>query len=493
MDNGKYAEKALETIISMVVKEFDYFRDNPKHLAWVMMNYSLIHISGRIAYDACWENPKYPVIDAGEELETEEDGNLLYDAWGVSVSNSAEFPDPAREPLADKLAKPNKTLDEWIDVMIDPKYRYSSLYSSEKSVINTLLCVIGTGMGWNEAGFVTHTGPSGVDEDVYTGYTLVEPEVRKDISSAINKLLSHPSLKGPTDDYMKKVKINWGSNEVEKTIVNGSPKVTYDLRDDPELMAKAQEAYQFIAYLEKLVKVAGEWDDDQWAKASKKSTWKCRDYMLDISRVQPSSIYSTFTFESDLRMRDGAILNSENLTINDGVLGARSNVWSSFVYANDGHPDVKKAQAVFKLRFTKNEPSKKKMDKATKMLRKHQPNHAKYGSTYASACAGDKKAIETLDKLTNMPKHGWDSVRFLVDHKRKQRESLSEFYGPEKKNATYYPLSDYSNMIRMPDNAHSSYIKAGLKVAQEVIDNKEERPDSRKYAKKFLKKWQSKK
>jgi hypothetical protein len=461
MNKIKYAEKARDSILDIVIKNFDYFRDNPKHLAWAMMKWRLVHTASRIAYGACEDNPKYPVLDAGYLLKTEADGNLLYDAWAVSCSNESEFPDTAREPNWEKLVKPNKTLDEWIDIKTDPQYRYSGMYPDE------------------------------IDSNIFAGYSLAEPEVRKDIRSAINKFLNSKTLKGPTDDYMKKVEINWGDNEVKKTILNGSWKAMHALNYRPELTQQVEEAYRFIAYLDKLIKTARKWDDKQWAKASKKSTWKYKDYVLDISQVRPNCIHSPSSFELTLSVNRDEITEGDDLRFIDSILGARNKAWSDFVFATNKPPEVKKAQKVLNKMFGKKKPCKKRIENAEKLLRKHQPNYYKHIDVYTRAYEGDEKAIKKLNKLAGVPKSGWDSVKFIVEHERKQWKSFYESFDTEKKK-TYYPICEYSNMITMPKNAHSSYVRAAIKVAQEIINNKEEPPPySRKYAKKFLKQWKS--
>jgi hypothetical protein len=489
MNKIKYAEKARDSILDIVVKNFDYFRDNPKHLAWAMMKWSLVHYASRIAYSACEDNPKYSVLDAGELLKSEEDSNLLYDAWGVSVSNDIEFPDSAREPNSEKLTKPNKTLDEWIDIKTSPQYKYSSLYPDERSVIDTLLCVIGTGLGWNKDGFITETGPSDVDENIFAGYSLAEPEIRKDIRAAINKFLNSKTLKGPCDDYMRKVEINWGDNKVEKTILNNSWKVMQDLEDRPELISQAEEAYRFVAYLSVLVETASKWNDKQWAEARKNSIWEYKGYKFDVSQVQPDFIYSTYTLEHEVRMLAKKDIVDGDLRIGKRYFSPRGIAWSNFVYKTNDHPESNKARAILMKRIGKNKPSKKEIDRATKLLRKHQPNYNKYGDIYAKAHDGDKEAADILDKAVGIPNPGWDTIKFIVEHEQRERKPLEEL---REKQKTYYPICEYSNMIRMPDNAHQSYVSAAIKVAQEIVDNKDERPSSRKYARKFLKKMETK-
>jgi len=59
----------------------------------------------------------------------------------------------------------------------------------------------------------------------------------------------------------------------------------------------------------------------------------------------------------------------------------------------------------------------------------------------------------------------------------------------EEKQREHYPICDYSLMVKMPTNAHESYIKAAIEIAHEIIVNPKERAESRKEAQKVLKKW----
>jgi len=485
MNDIKYSEAARDKILDTIVDNFDYFREHPKQLAWAMMKFRLVHTASRIAYGACEDNPKYPVLDAGNLLKSEDDGNLLYDAWATSCSNYYEFPDVAREPLAAELVKSNKTMDDWIKIQTNPLYKYTS--PDKEYVIDNLLCVIGTGYGWNKDGFITETGPSDVDENIFAGYTFAEPEVRRDIRSAINKLCNNKILKDPIADYMKKVEINWGNNDVEQTILNQGWLVGQTLRDKgkPELVKRAEKAYRFISYLEKLVNTACNWDSKQWAKARKKSTWTYKGRRINVSEVQPNFIYRAYGFDHELRCSKGSLDGDLRAVKSFG--NARDAAWSDFVYATNDHPDVAKAQKVLRRGFGKNKASERALKKATTTLRKHQPNYHEHAELYKRAYKGDKSAVAKLNKIVKIPRSGWASVKFIVKYELKHRELMKDYYPKTEK--THYPLGTYANMVEMPDNAHPSYVSAGIQVAKEIIANKAEQVYSKKAAKKFLKKW----
>lgn len=121
--------------------------------------------------EQCDDNPKYKIEDCEPENETIK--NYIYDAWGMHVSNGFrpgwnEFKQTVIDgvplsPLGVKLIKQNKTFDEWVEILTDPEYGYSSIFPDRRRVADHLLCVIGNGYGYKN-GFVISEA-SGADQD----------------------------------------------------------------------------------------------------------------------------------------------------------------------------------------------------------------------------------------------------------------------------------------------------------------------------------------
>ncbi|MBI4441596.1 hypothetical protein HY639_05490 [Candidatus Woesearchaeota archaeon] len=238
------------------------------------------------------------------QLPTESDANLLYDAWAVTVSNYDEFPDT--NPQLPLEAKLDKTMDEWIQLSIDRLYRYHDLFQDAFSVKNYLLCVIGTGYGWNERGFIAPIGPSGIDTTIFSGYTRAEDNVLRQVKARIRRLRDHPLIRDAAHEYLQK------TQDYAQRIYNG----------------------------------------EDW---------------LDVVRGK------------------------------------------------------------------------------------------------------DEEHERTLKELKDL---GIDITKRRAPKTPKRR--------------TYYPLGEYSNIIRMPPNAHPSYVAAGMQIAQDIIQNPAERKESKKYARAFL-------
>lgn len=154
-------------------------------------------------YGDCEDNPKYKIEMC--EPETEEIENLIYDAWGMHVSDGPEGSPTFDEfkqlilvgkEMTDfdkKLRKPNKTFDEWVDVLTNPQYQYHSIYPNRRAVANHLLCVIGNGYGWNAEGFIIReAGGADQDQDVYGFWE--NAQFNPAIQAVVDKILAIPEL-----------------------------------------------------------------------------------------------------------------------------------------------------------------------------------------------------------------------------------------------------------------------------------------------------------
>jgi len=106
MKKKQPGELAMD-LLKLAVQRISYFEEYPSHLAWVMMHYSGLLHRGRVLSED-WTNPKDAILDLKDITQAQQD--LIYDAWGVTVSNDPEFNDVAL-PLE---GKPYKTMNEWL-------------------------------------------------------------------------------------------------------------------------------------------------------------------------------------------------------------------------------------------------------------------------------------------------------------------------------------------------------------------------------------------
>lgn len=510
----KKAEKLTDRILEVVINDWDYFKARPKHLAWAMMNFSLVHYAGRMI-DSCSENPKYLVLNAGEKL-SEEDSNLLYGAWGVTVSNQRAFPDT--NPKLPLESKSNKTLDEWIELCTDRNYEFCSIFPDAHSVESHLMCCYGTGMGWNKEGFITYTGPSDVDESMFANYTRAEDEIRPDLKEQILKIRSNPLIIHHINDYLKDAEINAGNNRAEKRIVNDKWKIQREIEKIPKReQDKIMKAFRQVAYLEALVDDAKYWTEEEWKEARKSNIYNYQGTDFDVSEIDLSFCHTTMDFGSHITssLEYGKKIKDYR---KEGIINCRKFKWRNFIYKieNPDNLKVREANAIIMNNISseihqmlelKGKPPTKETDeiikKARDYLNSQRPNLKEYNLILEKAKKGDEKAVALLDKKAGVPAIGWDSIKyFALDEQRELDESLTRLTGKKlrkKEKRLYYPPSEYSLLVTMPENAHPSYVKAGIRIAKEILKITEDDISQKnlvktymagkKHASQFLKKW----
>ena len=215
-----YEKKVIDPILKSIKKHQEFLTqpENLPQLAKLGFMYNFLWYAGRVCWGyggkisdgrECGNNPKYKIEMC--DPKTDEIEELIYDAWGMHVSN---FEDPlsfdefmqkvngGRElsPLEKKMLKVNKTFDEWVEILTDKNYRYSSIYPDRRSVADHLLCVIGNGYGINKDGFV-YAEASGADQDqaLYGDWenSQLVPEIRK----VIDDIIVIPEFRLTIDTY----------------------------------------------------------------------------------------------------------------------------------------------------------------------------------------------------------------------------------------------------------------------------------------------------
>lgn len=234
----KFEEKVIDPILTLIRENQEYLTqpENLPQLAKLGWIYNTLWYAGRICwgYDgflldpsiikdlrtvddemdeedenspyrfiSCEDNPKDKIEDC-EPINNKVE-NLIYDAWGMHVSNDLNTPTydefikklkKGRElsDLDKKMLKPNKTIDEWVEILTDKKNKYHSIYPNRKSVLDHLLCTIGNGYGLSKEGFV-YSKASGADQDESAYGNWENAKFRKDIEKEVNRILQFNELK----------------------------------------------------------------------------------------------------------------------------------------------------------------------------------------------------------------------------------------------------------------------------------------------------------
>lgn len=156
---------------------------------------------------SCENNPKYKIEECDPINSEVED--LIYDAWSMHVTHDSEtlnytdFINLVKngKPLSDldrKMLKIDKTFEDWVEILTDKKYRYSSLYPDRKSVADNLLCTIGTGYGLSKQGFI-YKEAGGADQNESSYGDWKNAKFRVDIGAKVDRILVIPEVKETID------------------------------------------------------------------------------------------------------------------------------------------------------------------------------------------------------------------------------------------------------------------------------------------------------
>lgn len=240
----KYEEKVIDVILGLIRDNQEYLTqpENLPQLAKLGFMYDTLWYAGRrcwgsngilrdgakqqnltdeqkenygveegeeVNYWDCEDNPKYKIEMC--EPETDEIGDLIYDAWGMHVSDHdaghtfADFVKKIKEgrELTDfdiKMLKINKTFDEWVEVLTDPQYKYQ--YESRKAVACQLMCTLGSGYGINKEGFIIQEA-SGADQDQAIYGDWENAKFREDIEKVVYDILDIPEVAATLDEDYK--------------------------------------------------------------------------------------------------------------------------------------------------------------------------------------------------------------------------------------------------------------------------------------------------
>jgi hypothetical protein len=488
-------------LIIYIVDQLDYFRSHPKHLAWAMMNFEILR-RAEIMNGIQSQNLIHEILCGMEDDDT--DKALLKAAWDIcSVSNYIEFKDTNPNiPIEDK---PNKTLDDWISVFTNKHHRDSDSLTTIQEIINFILCTTGNGLKWNTNGYLAEMINS-VDKIIFAGYTRIT-NIKKDIQDTIEKIMDVEEL----EDTIKKIKhiasVNADNNKAEKRFVNNEASIENIITKarSEKLKKKMRDAFRFICYFETFIDDTRDWSEEQWKEAVKKDEYEYKGVTFKISEIGTNYCTSLEQFKENIYQTViKKTLSLPDYRINPFYRSTRYHMWLDFVYEiTDLHDnDVKKALSILSkktklkdIALNRESVEKEKLkDKqnAIEVINAHRPNLEIYYPLLTIASKyGDIHAMKTLDEVAKVPEKGWDTIwyyafecendigKHIWAHIDRELPVLSRKYSK---------LTEYSNIVTMPINAHHSYIKAGIKIAKEITNNPDEPLESDCLARKFLQK-----
>lgn len=236
----QFEERIIDTILNIIKDNQTYLtqKKNLPQLAKLGYMYNTLWYGGRCAsYDGviekkvyieddgetwegeqCDDNPKYKIEMCEPKNEKIED--YIYDAWGMHVSNDygpgwEEFykimtSGKDMSELELKKLKPNKTFDEWVEILTDPSYKYSDMYPDRRSVADHLLCVIGNGYGFKNGFIIKEAG--GADQDTTDYGNWENVKFRDDIQLVVDTIIADPEV----EKVLRHVDVKRDEHEAEK-------------------------------------------------------------------------------------------------------------------------------------------------------------------------------------------------------------------------------------------------------------------------------------
>jgi len=278
----------LNRLVKIAFDEIDYFRDNPKHLGWLMAQFTTVCYPG----DGCI-NPKYLILDY--ETDNRDDMDYIYSAWGNTIGHGNHCVDSQNTSVFTK----NMTMDEMIDLMSSPNYRYHDRYPTKESIVSFLLLTIGTGDGWYD-GYITQMS-HGYPVWMFTGYTTCRDEIRKDIVEKVDGLIScNPEIQ---ESHQKEwVKINaYNIMSVEEQEMLSLRRVL-----DPRNEMSDEE---FLERERKHKEFAKQWEEER-PKTTDIVYYRINDDYANIANI-PDNAHDSFVRESIIVLNQ--IINKECL------------------------------------------------------------------------------------------------------------------------------------------------------------------------------------
>jgi len=203
----------INIILELIDKEKDFLMKNHKQLVKLIFLWSnLFHAYTTIHKDEYWSSR-----DSLEHFFDNDEFGEICSSAHYSTSNFKKTYNSSdlkyffrKRELSDfekLLNKHNKTMYDYIDLLLNEHYEYHSIYKTRFKIKNHILCVIGNGYDWNNDGFICS------DENIeydFGGWEQVELDERfnsvfdfYDINENVNILEKSKKLKS---DYIEEKK-----------------------------------------------------------------------------------------------------------------------------------------------------------------------------------------------------------------------------------------------------------------------------------------------
>lgn len=207
-------QEAVDCILKEAVARRKFFWYRPKVLACWMDLYNELTYTSRHLGNWNYEvgNPKYPILDLDVD---EEYKDFIYDAWGATIDEESRKQDGGKLMPLD--LKRDKTMDDYFELYLNPKYRYNSLFPDRMRVIDHLLLTIGNGKAWNSRGFIGDKGTCGNEGELFLGYPKFKKYLPYELKDLAKKWSADPMVK-EARELRKRADRKWRLEEKAKKI-----------------------------------------------------------------------------------------------------------------------------------------------------------------------------------------------------------------------------------------------------------------------------------
>ncbi len=218
-ENFNFEKDVINIILDLIKKHQIYLtqKENLPQLAKLGYIYHTLWHAGSICWssnglilnknnNSCENNSKYKIEICKPRNKTI--GDLIYGAWGMHVSNDFITPTFKKfcqiiiegeelNNLEIKKIKPNKTFNEWCEILMDKKNPYP--FETKKEVIDYLLFIIGNEYNYNkETGYIFQKA-NGTNQDITIYGDWKNAFFNQNIKETIIKLLKTPEVKNTVD------------------------------------------------------------------------------------------------------------------------------------------------------------------------------------------------------------------------------------------------------------------------------------------------------
>lgn len=207
-----YEKEIIDPLLNLI-KDNQIWLTQPENLpqlAKLGYIYNTLWYAGRRYYDGepgyiCQDNPKYKIEmcdPINEKIE-----NFIYDAWGMHIEfdetplSYKNFTDKiyGKNDPTDfdiRLAKQNKTMDEWVDVLMDDK-KYKHVYATKRKVYYQTLLAIGGGYSYKDGYIIREASGANQDIDMYGLWQFVNLD--KLLFNKVSELVNNKEVKKVID------------------------------------------------------------------------------------------------------------------------------------------------------------------------------------------------------------------------------------------------------------------------------------------------------